>query len=195
MRELNIKKDPNKKNRTGQILKILIGMFLIIVMTLSIADIALNSSSKNSDKLKYKDIDFIKKDSYWQFNFQGYSFVTSYNPEETKDISFFSYSSLQNYIEKPLYFVGNSADPSFEITRNLVGRFVTRASEACINEKECDGDFPLKNCTKDNIIVFENPEKDEKEKMYQENSCVYIIANYENQTRYADKFLYTALGI
>lgn len=191
MRPLDIERDKNKKNRTGQIL---IGVFLIIIMTLSIADLAFQRST-DSTRIKYKDIDFLKTDNYWQFKVQDYQFSTSYNPEEVKDISFLSYSSLQNYVGKPLYFAGNSLEPSFEISRNLVERFVTRVSEACIDEGDCDENLPVKNCTKDNVIIFKIPEEGKKERMYQEENCVYIIASSENQTRYADKFLYTALGL
>ena len=60
--------------------------------------------------------------------------------------------------------------------------------------EDCDKDLPIKNCSEDNVIVIKEPEK-ENENIHQEEKCVYITASFENQTKYADAFLFKILGI
>ena len=192
MRSLVHKKDNTKRNQ------IILGVFLIIVMTFGTFAYAFGSrgDEDSSEKIEYKGIEFVQDASgYWYFNTQGYEFITKYNPEETKNIVFFSSFNLNNYANKPLYFVGDLKEGASEISRNLADRFVLRIQEACLNEEECEGDIPVKNCSVDNIISFEQVLEEGLETIYQEENCVFIIADSVNQTRYADRFLFEILGI
>jgi hypothetical protein len=50
------------------------------------------------------------------------------------------------------------------------------------------------------MIIFKEISNNETENnvtetMYQEENCVFIFARYENQSKYADKFLFKLLGI
>lgn len=175
--------------------QIIIGLVLILLMVFSTLGYALTGRGDNEGikKISYKGIDFIQEDSeYWSFNMQDYGFMTRYNPTETENIFFFDYLNLQDYSNKPLYFVG-TGEPVYEISRNL-NPFVLRMQEACLNEENCSENLPLKNCS-DNVIVIREPLKNENNKIYQENNCVFIIAELENQTMYSDVFLFRVLGL
>jgi len=191
MRKILNKKDNSKRNQ------LILGIGLIIIMIFSTLGYALSGrgNEDKGEKIEYKGIEFIQDNSeYWKFKAQGYEFLTKYNPEEVQNIEFNGNLFLSNYQDKPLYFVGVFNEPNAEIARNLE-RFVLRMQEACVNEEDCTGDYPIKDCFKDNIIIITESENNESEVIYQQNGCVYISASLINQTRYADKFIYTLLGI
>ena len=216
MRKIISKQEKGRKTKRNQLI---IGGMLILLMVFSTLGYALGGrggDDETNTKITYNGIEFIKDNSgYWYFNVQEQQFITRNNPEEISDINFLSYLNLNDYSNKPLYFVGDIGDGSSEISRNLAERFVLRIQQACLDEEDCEGNFPIKNCSIDNIIIFkeilnneiENDEPEEnktknnktKEKrmetMYQEENCVFIYAQYENQTKYADKFLFSLLGI
>mgnify|MGYP003977752177 CR=1 FL=1 len=190
MRKILGKKDNSKQNQ------LILGIGLIILMLFSVLGYALGGRSDNSGEiLEYNGIKFIQEGSgYWNFENQGFGFLTKYHPEELEDIRFDSKMSLADFNEKALYFVGNSQEPIIEIARNLE-QFVLRIQNACIDEEDCEGDLPIKNCFEDNIIIIKEPELGEAEKTSQQGNCIYITASFANQTRYADKAIYHLLGI
>ncbi len=193
MRKIISREEKSKKIKRNQLI---IGIVLIGVMVFGTLGYAFGGGrEENSDKIEYKGIEFTQDDSgYWRFNIQGYDFSTKYNPKETEDIGFFIYSSINDYVNQPLYLVSEFNEPNFEISRNL-NQFVLRINEACLSE-ECEKDLPIKNCSVDNIIIIQELEnEDEIENIYQEENCVFITANFENQTRYTDAFLFKILGI
>jgi len=200
MRKIISKEEKDKKTRRNQLI---IGGILILIMIFGYGAISLNNKGDTTeeDRIKYNGIDFIKDNSgYWYFEIQGQQFIIINNPENISKINFLSILNLNDYSNKPLYFVGDIGEGSSEISRNLIDRFVLRIQQACLDEKECKGNFPIKNCSSDNIIIFKEisgneTEDNETETMYQEENCVFIFAQYENQSKYADKFLFNLLGI
>jgi len=189
MKKLVTRTSKEKKDARNQLI---IGLLLIFLMLFSTLGFAFGNNVDNGlEKIEYNNVEFIKDSSgYWKFNLQGKDFFSLYNPKETKDISFLNYMTLENFYEKPLYIVGNSESFS-EITRNLNG-VIQRLSQACYLE-ECDGDFPIKDCS-ENLLVIKEP-IDEKENIVLEDNCIFITAKKENQSRYADAFLFRILGI
>lgn len=194
MRKIISRSEKYKKVRINQLI---IGLILIGVMIFGTLSYAFSSKeNENSEKIKYNGIEFIKTDEYWNFKLQGYNFITKYNPIEIENITFLSYSSINNYAGKPLYFVGDFNEPNYEISRNL-NPFILRAQKACLNGP-CVGNLPIKNCSADNIIIIQEPENEKegiKESIYQQDNCIFIISSIENQARYADAFLFKILGI
>jgi hypothetical protein len=153
------------------------------------------SDDSENSKIEYNGIEFIQDSSgYWYSEIKGYEFITQYNPEEISEISFPNSLNINNYANKPLYFVGNLSDGASEIDRNLRERFVLRTWGACLDEN-CGKDLPVKNCSIDNIIVINEILENGEESIYQEENCVFIYANRANQTKYADKFLFELNGI
>ena len=178
-----------KKDKKNQLI---IGGILIVVMLFSTIGFAFgNRSESDSKKIEYNGVDFVQDNSgEWRFKVDGQEFVTKYNPIETAEVSFFGLLSINDYVNKPLYFVGGASDVSYEIVRNL-GKYVLRIQEACLDEN-CSEDFPIKNCSVDNVVVFE---ESNQENIYAEDNCVFISSSFENQTIYADAFLFKILGI
>ena len=109
-----------------------------------------------------------------------------------KFIPLFNYLTINDYVGKPLYFVSEFNEPVLEISRNL-NQFVSRINEACLSEEDCLEDIPTKNCSVDNIIVIEES-VDEIKEIRQEENCIFIIADFGNQTKYTDAFLFRILG-
>jgi len=176
---------------------LIMGLILILLMVFSTLGFAFGNriNSNSVEEIEYNGIKFVRNlnTGYWSFNIQGFDFITSYNPTETQDINFLNYQTINNYANKPLYFVGESGEHFSELDRNLRDRFVLRINAACLDD-ECEGDFPVKDCSQDNIIIVKEA-VDGEEKIYQEENCIYIIASYQNQVRYADAYLFDLLGI
>jgi len=195
MQKILTKKQENKKTRQKQLI---IGFVLILLMVVSTLGYALGDREKdenNPDKIEYKGIIFIKNMGFWEFNIENYQFITTYNPKEVENISFFSTLTLQDYISKPLYFTGENNDAIYEISRNL-NRFVLRMQKACLLDGKClEEDLPIKDCSEDNMIIIQEPLDDEIETIYEMDKCVFIIANSSNQMEYADAFLFHILGL
>jgi len=183
-----------QQDKTTKRNHLIMGLLLIGLMVFSVVGYALSGRSEedNLKKIKYKDIEFIQDNSgYWNFNIQGQNIVTKYNPTEVEDISFSSYLNIGSYSNNPLYLVGGFPEPNYEIARNLNG-FILRAQEACLSEKDCENDLPIKNCSIDNMIIIE---EGEEENIYQEKNCIFITASLGNQTKYADVFLFEILDV
>jgi len=195
MRKIISKEEKDKKIRGNQLI---IGGILILIMIFSTVGYALNDKGDKTEegRVKYNGIDFIKDNSgYWNFEVQGQQFIVINNPENISTINFLSTLNLNSYSNKPLYFVGDIGEGSSEISRNLADRFVLRIQQACLDEKDCKGNFPIKNCSSDNLVVFKDVSNNETESIYQKENCVFIFAEYENQSKYADRFLLKLLGI
>lgn len=190
MEKIVTRSEKDFKNRRNQLI---IGAVLIGLMVFSTLGYALgNAGDEESESVQFGPVEFNRDNTgYWNFNIDGFDFFTLYNPEEVGDINFFNQQSLQKYNGKPLYFVGGFQEPNIELSRNL-NSFVLRFNEACLDD-ECDGDFPVKNCSEDNVIIFEEVEGSGS--ITQEENCVFIKSDLGNQTRYADAYLFKLLGI
>lgn len=193
MKQIITKEEKEKKTKKNQLI---VGLILILLMVLSTLGYALTGrgDENNVKKVKYKDIDFLKNNDYWSFNYNGYDFATRYYPEEVKDISITNKLVFSSYTSKPLYFVTDSNQPDLEIARNL-NQAVLRIQNACLSSENCTTDSPIKSCSEDNIIVIKEPNEDENEKIYQSDKCIFIIAKDVNQTRFSDAFLFNIFRI
>jgi len=193
MRKILTKQEQERKTK---LMVAILGLILIGLMVFSTLGYALGSKDEDSKnkKIVYNEIEFIQDNSeYWYFNVQEQNFATKYNPKQVENISFSSYLNFNTYVGNPLYFIGEG-EGIYEISRNL-NEFVLRMQNACLLEEDCENDFPIKNCSVDNIIIIQEPEEDGSETIYQEENCVFIISSLENQTMYADAFLFGILGI
>lgn len=176
--------------------QLIIGGVLIFLMIFSTLGYALTGNVEDENEIvEHKGLEFSWIDGYWRFSIEGYDFFTEYNPQEVEYINFFNHQTLQNYVGKPLYFVGEASEPFYELSRNL-DPFVERFNFACLDDN-CSGDFPIKNCSEDNVIVIREIDYSEEgnEGLVQEENCVFIEASLANQTRYADAYLFSLLGI
>lgn len=181
-----------KPNRTNQLI---LGLGLVIIMIFSTVGFAFgNRDSKKIEEIEYNGVEFIQDGSgNWVFILQETEFATQYNPEDVEDINIPSFLTLNQYVNQPLYIVGEYSSANFEIARNIE-RFTLRTGPGCLNEA-CEQDAPIKNCSIDNVISIQEPLEEENEEIYFDNNCVFIVADIQNQTRYVDAFLFKILGI
>ena len=191
MRKIILVEEKMKKESRN---KLIIGLVLVAIMVLSTAGYSFFSVSKEeTKKIEYNGAEFILNDAgMWQFKIQNFDFSTQYNPEETENISVIALATINNYIGKPLFFSGEETAAKQEVARNLLN-FASRMQDVCIEEdKDCDKTLPIKNCSQDNIIIFQ------EEKFIdigEEENCIFISAPYDEQIRTADSFLFKILGV
>ena len=188
------------KEKVARRNKLIFGLFLILIMLFSTIGFAFNFRLTGNvvEDLEYNGIEFLRDQStgYWTFNLNGNDYFSVYSPEEVADISFLNFRSVNDYANKPVYFVGEAGDGFAEIYRVLTN-YVSRVGGACLDE-ECEEDYPLKDCSVDNVIIIEevlSTEEGAVEGITSEGNCVYIRAKPENLVRYADVYMYDLLGI
>ncbi len=191
MRKIITQEERERKNKRN---RLIIGGILIVVLVFSYFGYAFGTREETStEKIEYNGVEFVKDQSgYWQFTTGYGGFMTRYNPKEVENISFLAYSSLDSYRDKPLYIVSDFNEPNFEIYTNL-DPFVLKIQGACL-DKECEKDLPIKDCSVDNVLIIKEPVNG-SQSIYQQENCVFIIANLSNQTRYTDAFLFKIIGI
>lgn len=200
VKKLVTREEKERKRKRNYILIAIIVVFLMVLSPAGYTMLRDNSSDKtNNNIVNYNGIKFIKDaNGYWQFQSNGMNFITRYNPNEINDTKSSVFLTLNNYREKVLSFEWNETQGGYvELANNLFYanqiplRIVHRV---CLHEN-CSGDIPTKSCSEDNVISFRVPALNEKERVYREDNCVFIIANETNQVKYADAFLFNILGV
>lgn len=187
MRKITSKRSQRKKDKIKQFV---VGGILIFVMLFSVLGYAfLGRENEDVEKIDYNGFEFVNQNGFWFLDLGDLNFAFKHNPNEVEKI----YSSLNyanNYQRKPLYISSESDEAQLEISRNL-NQIVQRIQPACLNKYKCEGNWPVKNCT-DNFIIIK---KDDISKITQEDNCVFINGPQENLTALADEFLFKILGI
>ncbi len=181
-----------EKERKEKQTKTLVGLILTVLMVGSIVGYAFyQKDGRRAENIDYKGIKFnLKEDGLWHFKIQNQEFSTIYNPKQTENVSGFLIMNIQGYMGKPLYFSYNSNREGVnEMIRNI-GRFAARIQYACIDE--CEENWPVKNCSEDNIIIIK---RINETLIKQEENCVYILAKEEDEARACDAFIFKIFGL
>ncbi len=191
MKKIMTKEEKEKKSARN---KMIIGIVLVLVMILGTFGYAFffrSGEEERTKKTNYNGIEFVLiGDGLWFFEIQGIEFLTSFNPEDTENISVPIFKTANDYIGKPVFFIGQGQARQ-EIERNF-WNFKLRMQDGCIEGQEgCEEDAPIKTC-KDNVIIIKNSEEIRIE---EEDNCVFISAPYDEQTRAGDAFLFKILGV
>ena len=148
------------------------------------------SNEEELEKVNYAGVEFVMmQNGLWQFKIQNFQFLTTFNPQDTENISTFVFRTVNDYYKKPLFFVGQSGARQ-ELERNL-GNFVSWSQDACFENEDCPEDAPKKNCEDNIIIIKESEEIDISE----EENCIFISAPPGEQVRVADALLFKILGL
>ena len=184
MRQIKTKQEIKKKSKKNQII---VSIILVSLLVLSYLGYSLSSraNEENTNSVNYNNLEFIRSSGFWLLQIQDKLFYFQYLPEETINVSISTNLTLENYYNKPLYFV-NSNPGAGEILNNLKD-FVSRYQEACKNNTECVGDLPVKTC-EDNLIIF----IEGKDLVYQDQNCIYVSGN---SILSADAFVYKLFEI
>lgn len=190
MRKITSKyKEDKKKRRNGMI----IGLILVGVMLFSVLGYAFRGEGDNNvGKIDYNGFEFIEQNGFWFTDIENLQFSFRYNPQQVEEINS-ELKYLNNYYGKPLYISSENSEAELEIYRNLFyqTQIVQRMQSACLDEKECDENLPVKTCV-DNFIIIK---KNNISGIIQEKNCVFIQGREENLTQITDEFLFKILGI
>ena len=179
--------------------KVIISIVLAVIMLFSTAGYAFFSNDESTTKTKkvtYGGLEFQGTDyGTWKFQAGNYNFETTFNPEETNNISVSISKTLSDYYEKPIYFgINNRGDISTtgnnEIWRNMYS-FLERSDLSCLDEN-CTEDKPIKNCSSNNVLIFR---ESNESFVREEESCIFLYSPIYEQGRVADAFLFKLLGI
>lgn len=195
MRKIISEEERAKKTKRNQIV---IGGILVLILLLSTIGYSFldrgQSNNDNRQDVNYKGTIFYSADNgYWQFSKQGYNFLTRYNAKETENIESNINININDYYNKPLYIVADYQEPLYEIQLNFQN-IALRMQQSCFEGEVCNGNLPVKNCS-ENLIKIINTEENETQNIYQKDNCIFINANFENQTVYFDKALFDILDI
>ena len=188
IRKIISKKERERKGRRNQFI---IGGILILVMIMSSIGYSFNRENNTSIKKTYNGFEFIKEadGSGWETGIGDFLFFFKYNPEETGENSY-ELKKLDNYYDKPLYIYSNNNQAEIEIYRNLYqNQIVQRMQYACPEGDKCEGDYPIKNCG-DNFIIIK---EDNNSEIRQQENCVFIQGKSEDLL-HNDKIRHAYLG-
>lgn len=201
MRSILEKGTGEKERRRNSLI---IGGFLIFVMLFSTLGFAFFNSNMNtnakvsSEKIEYNGLIFEQTPvGTWKFEISGFLFETRYNPQETQNISVISLDKdIMDYQNKVLYFGVDSDEEIFssgnQEVYNGLRQFIPRSNFACLSE-ECTEDYPIKDCSEENIIIFKEETTDSR--ITNEEGCVYIYSQSKDQLLAADAFLFRIFGV
>ena len=191
MRKIISKEAEEKKRKKNQLL---IGIVLIVVMVFSVLGYSLSSfgNTSSSSTISYNGFKFTQTSNVWNLNTGGHAFSFNYNPYQTEKINS-ALNLLSSYQGKPLYIFSENNDAEIEIYKNLFyqNQIVQRMQDACIEGEKCNGDYPIKTCQDNFIIIKESNSSSIK----QQDNCVFIEGNKENLTKLSDSFLFKIIGI
>ena len=184
-----------KSGRNKKIIVIVIG----IILVLSTAGYLFTELTGTKTKpLVFNGIKFAKTEyGSWSFAYGGNNYETAFNPSDTANISGKITKRMSDYYGALLYL---SAQPiedfsqaaSQEILRNI-GSLISRSNPACLDEN-CSQDYPPKNCSGDNIIVFKES-KTNSSSLSENNKCVILEYSPGEEEMVADAFLFRIMDI
>lgn len=188
MRAIESKKDREKRQRKNQWI---IGGILIFIMlgsTFGYAFYQLGNKSDNGS-VEYNGYSFTNENDFWTTTIGTNKFTFKYNPAEVERTDS-ELNPLSSYSGFPVYISSEDYISEVEIYRNL-GNIVQRFQGACLEEKGCKENWPIKSCSNNFIII----RKSNESRIYQNESCVFIEGKEEDLTQMTDEFLFKILGI
>lgn len=188
MRNIESKKEIEKRQRKNQWI---IGGILILIMMGSTFGIIVNSFGTKTDvnKVTYNGYKFTNQNDFWTTTIGSYKFIFKYNPTQVERIDS-NLSYLTSYSGIPVYISSEDYVSEVEIYRNL-GNIVQRFQGACLSEKNCPENWPIKDCSNNFIII----RKANESNVYQNQSCVFIEGKEEDLTQLTDESLFKILSI
>jgi hypothetical protein len=180
------KRKEKRKNR-------IIGISLLAIMVLSVFGIVVDSIGKTNEgsaKITYRGVDFFNQQERWFFVKNGVEYSITNSPENVTNISMNALNPIESYSGKPSYIYSLNKSLESEIYSNL-RKISYRVQPGCLNETKCEGDFPIKTC-EDNFIVLE---ESNETSITQEQNCVFIRATEQEMRKAIDAFFLKIIGI
>ena len=193
IKRLQTKRDLEKKHKRNQWI---LGIVLVVVMFGSVFGVIVNSFGNDGEtdsKIEYNGYNFQIENNYFTLEMGSSKFYFSNGPDAIdsieKEVSISKI--LPDYNGKIIYLSSEDSYSSGELYQNLQN-YIVRIQPACESEENCvDETFPIKTCEDEFIIIRESDEN----KIYQNQSCVYIEGKSEDLLKLTDEFLLHLLGI
>lgn len=188
-----IMSDREKEKRQKKNARI-IGILLIIIMFGSVFGIVVNhftGTGTGGQKEKYNGYEFTEQDGTWSLEAKGKIFYFSYLPTQTPSVSALL-KPIENYQNKPLYIISEDYPSEVEIYRNF-NLIAQRMQTACLSVENCTGDYPIKTCS-DNLIIIEDSSESSPE-IIQSDNCVYIRGPKAELLKLTDEFLFQIIEV
>ncbi len=189
MKQIISREKQKSKERFNQLIIGTVILFILILSTFGYSLSSRDEETQGSEKLVYNGYEFTKNNGFWLMSVQNMQFAFKYNPKEV-DIIPGNVSYIDAYLDKPLYIQSDNGEASSEIYMNL-NQIAQRIQYACLNESECTGDYPVKDCNSNFIIIKE----DNITGIEQDNGCVFLHGPRENTLKIVDEFLFKIMGI
>lgn len=170
-----------------------ISILLLSIMVLSVFGIVVDSMGKtgsNSNQVEYNGATFNYRGERWFFSVDGKEFVISNPPGNLTEVPAEKLNPLEAYANKPLYISLEDRALESQIYYNFY-KSATRIQPACLDEKNCSGDFPIKTCEDNFIILKEGNETG----ITQKDNCVFIEAPEKEMQNAVDVFILNIAGI
>jgi len=182
-----------KRERNNRIMVIILGLILLFSTA---GYFASDYASTQNPSIKYKGIEFKQNDyGYWSFIISKQEYITQFNPQDTENVSINAQKALGEYSGKVLYIASPgskdySENARTEISRNLYP-WVTKENFVCLDQ-DCLEDYPIKNCSEDNIISFQ---KSETSQVIANEKCIILEYKDGEAELVADAFIFRILGL
>lgn len=182
-----------KRERNNRIMVIILGLILLFSTA---GYFASDYASTQNPSIKYKGIEFKQNDyGYWSFIINKQEYITQFNPQDTENVSINAQKALGEYSGKVLYIASPGSEDYSENARTEIGRnlysWITKENFVCLNQ-DCLEDYPIKNCSEDNIISFQ---KSETSQVIANENCIIIEYKEGEAELVADAFIFRILGL
>jgi hypothetical protein len=173
-----------KKKRNMTIFSIIIfGVLVFGTVGYALMDRAETSTGEIPDSNEAFSV--IDLGSSWRITYNGQVYLTSFAPEEVKNISISTTLSLQDLSARPL-FIASKNDAIASELASALERYTPRAAQrACYGP--CAEDLPEKNCSSNLIVWTDSPNN----QVYQTENCIFI----NGDLRAVDAFIFDLLEI
>lgn len=171
----------------------IIGISLLAIMVLSVFGIVVDSIGKTNDestKITYHGTEFFNQQERWIFIKDNVEYYILNSPENFSKVLIENVSLIESYYGEPLYIHSFDKSLDSEIYYNF-NKIAYRMQYGCLNETKCDGDFPIKTCD-DNFIVLE---ESNETSIVQKQNCVFIKATEQEMQKAIDAFFLKIIGI
>ena len=188
MRRLGSKEDEEKKKKRN---RLVLSVILVAVIVLSSLGFAFQNKgigtdvSGNQSQVTYNGFKFTNQNGLWILG----NFVFNNLPTNVPDIGNIT-SQASYYQGQPVYVYSEDSSARIELAANMA-QIALRVQDACPENTNCSGDFPVKTCDNNFIIIQENNFSDIK----QEGNCIFIQGQKQELVGLVDQFLFKILGI
>ncbi len=192
MRKIHSREHEEKRRKKNRLALVFI---MIFVLFGSVFGIIVNSFDNNSStsSTKYNGFSFTQSGNFWTTSINSLNLNFVYNPLETENLSYENNltRSYGSYNKIPVYIYSEDSSSEIEVYKNLFS-LAERVQNACPEGKQCNNtDWPVKDCSENLIII----QVSDKNKITQNQNCVYIQGQKEDLLKLSDEFLFRIFGI